>query len=59
MEHIKSYNGMPVGKSERADAERLYVQYAYKEYLNQMDVKDKSQRKISDIEDEDFAKWVL
>lgn len=41
MEHLKSYNGMEISKSERADAERLYVQYAYKEYLNQMNVTDK------------------
>lgn len=55
MEFLTSYNGMKITKSERADAERLYVQYAYKEYLRQMKVGKEADRKISTIEDEDFA----
>ena len=50
---------MAISKSDRADAERLYVQYAYKEYLNQMKVANKALRVISSIEDEDFAQYVL
>ena len=59
MEFLTSYNGMKISKSDRADAERLYVQYAYKEYLTQMKVDNKEQRVISSIEDEDFAKYIL
>jgi hypothetical protein len=59
MEFLTEYNGMKITKSDRADAERLYVQYAYKEYLHQMKVENKTQRKIDSIEDEDFAKYVL